>query len=72
MGEVALILLTSGALGLGCIHSWRYLHRVRQAGTGDRAARERVLARYRGGNSAAAPPHQGNAEGTAPRIGGGD
>jgi hypothetical protein len=47
MVEVALILLTCGAVSLGCLHSWCHLRRVGEAGHGDRAARERVVAHYR-------------------------
>jgi hypothetical protein len=49
MVDVALILLTGGAVSLGCVRNWHFLRRVRQAGDGDRAARERVLAHYRRG-----------------------
>jgi hypothetical protein len=49
MVDTALLILTGGAVSLGCVHSWRYLRRVRQAGADDRAARERVRAHYRHG-----------------------
>lgn len=48
MVDVALLLLTSGAVGLGCLHSWRYLQRIQQARLDDRAARERAIAQCRG------------------------
>ena len=63
MVEGLLLLLTGGAMSLGCVHSWRYLRRVRQAGEGDRTAREWVLARYRCGvNGANEPLHCGDAD----------
>ena len=47
MVDVALVLLGTGAMSLGCIHSWRYLARVHGAAHDDREARRWARSRCR-------------------------
>ena len=42
MVDVVLIIVTTGAMSLGCVYSWRYLARVHEASHDDRATREWV------------------------------